>query len=151
MLDNGVRLRGAIDLIEKHPVRGTLRITDHKTGKPPQELPKYVGGGACLQPLAYAMAAESLLGAPAEMSRLSYCTQRGGYQEIPFEITPPPPRILHARPVDHRRRNRSRLPARRAAARRLRACATTGRSAAPTRSGAPRERTQDAAGRLAGI
>ena len=46
VLDDGVRLRGAIDLIEKHPARGTLRITDHKTGKPPQELPKYVGGGA---------------------------------------------------------------------------------------------------------
>jgi CRISPR/Cas system-associated exonuclease Cas4 (RecB family) len=88
VLDSGVRLRGAIDLIEKHPVRGTLRITDHKTGKPPQELPKYVGGGVLLQPLAYAMAAESLLGASTEVSRLSYCTQRGGYQEIRFDITP---------------------------------------------------------------
>jgi ATP-dependent helicase/nuclease subunit B len=88
VLDSGVRLRGAIDLIETHPVRGTLRITDHKTGKPPQELPKYVGGGALMQPLAYAAAAESLLGASAEVSRLSYCTQRGGYQEIPFDITP---------------------------------------------------------------
>jgi CRISPR/Cas system-associated exonuclease Cas4 (RecB family) len=88
VLDNGVRLRGAIDLIEKHPVRGTLRITDHKTGKPPQELPKYVGGGALLQPLAYAMAAETLLGASAEVSRLSYCTERGGYQEIRFDVTP---------------------------------------------------------------
>ena len=62
VLDGGVRLRGAIDLIEKHPVRGTLRITDHKTGKPPQDLPKYIGGGALLQPLAYAMAAESAVG-----------------------------------------------------------------------------------------
>jgi ATP-dependent helicase/nuclease subunit B len=88
VLDSGVRLRGAIDLIEKHTVRGTLRITDHKTGKPPRELPKYVGGGALLQPLAYAMAAESLLGASAEVSRLSYCTQRGGYQEIRFDVTP---------------------------------------------------------------
>ena len=74
--------------IEKHPRRGTLRITDHKTGKPPQDLPKYVAGGAMLQPLAYAMAAEALLETPCEVSRLSYCTQRGGYQEIPFEITP---------------------------------------------------------------
>jgi RecB family exonuclease len=88
VLENGVRLRGAIDLIEKHPQRGTLRITDHKTGKPPQDLPKYVAGGAMLQPLAYAMAAEALLKTPCEVSRLSYCTQRGGYQEIPFEITP---------------------------------------------------------------
>jgi len=88
VLDSGVRLRGAIDLIEKHPVRGTLRITDHKTGKPPQDLPMYVGGGALLQPLAYAMAAEALLGASAEVSRLSYCTERGGYQEIRFDVTP---------------------------------------------------------------
>jgi hypothetical protein len=34
------------------------------------------------------MAAEALLGASTEVSRLSYCTQRGGYREIPFEITP---------------------------------------------------------------
>jgi superfamily I DNA/RNA helicase len=88
VLDSGVRLRGAIDLIEKHPTRGTLRITDHKTGKAPQELPKYVAGGALLQPLAYGMAAETVLGAAVEVSRLSYCTQRGGYQEIPFPITP---------------------------------------------------------------
>lgn len=88
VVDGGARLRGAIDLIEKHAARGTLRITDHKTGRPPQELPKYVGGGALLQPLAYALAAEDLLGAPAEVSRLSYCTQRGGYQEILFEVTP---------------------------------------------------------------
>ena len=88
VLDSGARLRGAIDLIEKHSVRGTLRITDHKTGKPPQELPKYIGSGSLLQPLAYALAAESLLNAPVESSRLSYCTQRGGYQEIPFAVTP---------------------------------------------------------------
>jgi RecB family exonuclease len=88
VIEGGVRLRGAIDLIEKHPARGTLRITDHKTGKPPQELPKYIGSGALLQPLAYALAAESLLDASVESSRLSYCTERGGYQEIPFAVTP---------------------------------------------------------------
>jgi len=88
VLDSGMRLRGAIDLIEMHAARGTLRITDHKTGKPPQELPKYIGGGALFQPLAYAMAAEALLGMPVETSRLWYCTQRGGYQEIPFNLTP---------------------------------------------------------------
>lgn len=88
VLDSGVRLRGAIDLIEKHPTRGTLRITDHKTGRPPQELPRYIAGGSLLQPLAYGMAVESLLAASAETSRLSYCTQRGGYEEILFPITP---------------------------------------------------------------
>jgi ATP-dependent helicase/nuclease subunit B len=88
VLDGGVRLRGAIDLIEKHPVRGTLRITDHKTGKLPNPGPTYIGGGAYMQPLAYGMAAEFLLGLPVEQSRLFYCTQRGGYEEIPFEVTP---------------------------------------------------------------
>jgi ATP-dependent helicase/nuclease subunit B len=88
VLDNGSRLRGAIDLIEKHPVRGTLRITDHKTGKLPKTGPTYVGGGAYMQPLAYGMAAETLLGLPVEQSRLFYCTQRGEYAEIPFEVAP---------------------------------------------------------------
>ncbi len=88
VLDGGARLRGAIDLVEKHPVRGTLRITDHKTGRPPKELPKYIGGGALMQPLAYAMAAEALLAAPTELSRLSYCTQRGGYEVVRFDISP---------------------------------------------------------------
>ena len=88
ILDDGARLRGAIDLIERHPVRGTLRITDHKTGKLPNPGPTYIGGGAYMQPLAYGMAAESLLGLPVEQSRLFYCTQRGGYEEIPFEVTP---------------------------------------------------------------
>jgi ATP-dependent helicase/nuclease subunit B len=87
VLEGGVRLRGAIDLIERHPVRGTLRITDHKTGKLPKQLPTYVGGGALLQPLAYGAAAETLLGLPVEQSRLFYCTQRGEYDEIPFEVT----------------------------------------------------------------
>jgi RecB family exonuclease len=88
VLDHGVRLKGAIDLIERHPTRGCLRITDHKTGKRPQPEPTYVGGGAYLQPLAYALAAEKLFGASVEMSRLWYCTQRGEYYPIPFEVTP---------------------------------------------------------------
>lgn len=87
VLDNGVRLRGAIDLIERHGTRGTLRITDHKTGKLPKPGPTYVGGGAYLQPLAYGMAAEALLGKAVEGSRLFYCTQRGEYEEIGFEVT----------------------------------------------------------------
>ncbi|HUD98045.1 MAG TPA: PD-(D/E)XK nuclease family protein [Bryobacteraceae bacterium] len=89
VLDDGVRLRGAIDLIERHPARGTLRITDHKTGKVPTPEPSYIGGGAYLQPLAYALAAGKLLGAQAELSRLYYCTHQGGFREIPFDITAP--------------------------------------------------------------
>ena len=86
-LDNGIHLRGAIDLIEQHETRGSLRITDHKTGKAPERIPQSVGGGSMLQPLLYALAAERLLAAPAEVSRLSYCTQRGDYKHIQIALS----------------------------------------------------------------
>lgn len=81
----GVRLRGSIDLVERHITRGVIRVTDHKTGKPPELIPAFVGGGKFLQPLLYALAAEKLLGATVESGRLFYATQQGGYQraEIP--------------------------------------------------------------------
>jgi ATP-dependent helicase/nuclease subunit B len=82
-----VRLRGSIDLIERHATRNALRITDHKTGRAPQNRPQYVGGGAMLQPLLYALAAETLLGEAVESGRLFYCTQRGDYSafDIPLQ------------------------------------------------------------------
>jgi ATP-dependent helicase/nuclease subunit B len=89
VLEDGTRLRGAMDLVERDAASGDLRITDHKTGKVPDPEPAYVGGGAYLQPLAYAMAAENLLGAEVESSRLFYCTQRGGYREIHFRLDRP--------------------------------------------------------------
>ena len=61
------------------PRRDILRVTDHKTGKAPQNRPQYVGGGAMLQPLLYALAAEKLLGESVESGRLFYCTQRGDF------------------------------------------------------------------------
>jgi ATP-dependent helicase/nuclease subunit B len=84
---NDVRLRGSIDLIERHATRNALRITDHKTGKAPQNRPQYVGGGAMLQPLLYALAAEKLLGEAVESGRLFYCTQRGDFSafDIPLQ------------------------------------------------------------------
>ncbi len=81
-----VRLRGSIDLIERHASRNTLRITDHKTGKAPQTRPQYVGGGAILQPLLYALAAETLLGESVESGRLFYCTQRGDFSSIDISL-----------------------------------------------------------------
>ncbi|MGH7485398.1 MAG: PD-(D/E)XK nuclease family protein, partial [bacterium] len=81
------RLRGSIDLVERSRVSGHLRITDHKTGKAPDQPPVYVGGGASLQPLLYALAAEQILGAPVESSRLWYCTQRGNYSQVEISIT----------------------------------------------------------------
>jgi len=79
----GVRLRGSIDLVERNIARnGLLRITDHKTGKPPESIPAYVGGGRLLQPLLYGLAAEQLLGTAVEAGRLFYATQQGGYQQV---------------------------------------------------------------------
>lgn len=83
----GVRLRGSIDLVERHTDRQILRVTDHKTGKPPESTPAYVGGGRFLQPLLYGLAAETLLGATVESGRLFYSTQRGTYQSIPIPLT----------------------------------------------------------------
>jgi ATP-dependent helicase/nuclease subunit B len=88
ILPNGIRLRGSIDLVEKHMVRGTLRVIDYKTGKTPDRPPVYVGGGSALQPMLYALAAEATLGSAVESSELSYCTQRGNYQRIEMAASP---------------------------------------------------------------
>jgi ATP-dependent helicase/nuclease subunit B len=82
----GALLRGSIDLVEVDRQFDTLRITDHKTGKPPEKEPVMLGGGTVLQPVLYALAAEKLLGKRAETGRLFYCTQRGNYQEITIPI-----------------------------------------------------------------
>ncbi len=87
ILDEGVRLRGSIDLVERHAVRGVLRVTDHKTGKPPEKTPAYVGGGLFLQPLLYGLAARGLLEAEVECGRLVYATQRGEYKHCEIAIT----------------------------------------------------------------
>jgi ATP-dependent helicase/nuclease subunit B len=84
---DGVRVRGSIDLIERHVERDVLRITDHKTGKRPENTPVHVGGGTVLQPAVYALAAEHLLNAKVESSRLFYCTQRGDYSECHVPIS----------------------------------------------------------------
>jgi len=85
---NGVRLRGSIDLVEQHAARDVLRVTDHKTGKAPQARPQYVGGGAVLQPLLYALAAEQLLGLPVESGNLYFCTQRGDFSQVTVPLIP---------------------------------------------------------------
>jgi ATP-dependent helicase/nuclease subunit B len=79
---DGIHLRGSIDLIERHVERDILRVTDHKTGKAPQSHPRSVGGGAILQPVLYALAAQGLLGQAVECGRLFYCTQRGDFLQI---------------------------------------------------------------------
>ena len=73
-------MRGSIDLVERHP-DGTLRATDHKTGKTRPKSGVVVAGGTVLQPLLYALACEQLLDEPVEAGRLYYCTADGGYEE----------------------------------------------------------------------
>lgn len=84
-LEEGVQLRGSIDLVEKHAARG-LRVTDHKTGKRADPVPHFVGGGKLLQPLLYGLAARQILDAPVECGRLLYATQRGGYVAVEIAI-----------------------------------------------------------------
>jgi ATP-dependent helicase/nuclease subunit B len=85
-LAEGVNLRGRIDLVEKHVSREAFRVTDHKTGKRPDTIPRWVGGGRSLQPLLYGLAAEQLLGSPVEAGRLLYATQRGGYTPVEIKL-----------------------------------------------------------------
>jgi RecB family exonuclease len=86
-LNRGIQIRGAIDLIERHAVRGTLRVVDHKTGKAPDKRFGAVGGGTSLQPLLYSLAAEKMLTARVESGRLFYCTQRGNYCSAEVQVT----------------------------------------------------------------
>jgi CRISPR/Cas system-associated exonuclease Cas4 (RecB family) len=65
----------------------TLRATDHKTGKVPGLAPKQIGRGEHLQPLLYALAAETLFNAPVESGRLFYCTHRGRFQTITVDLS----------------------------------------------------------------
>jgi CRISPR/Cas system-associated exonuclease Cas4 (RecB family) len=83
---DGIRLRGSIDLIERHATNQSLRVTDHKTGRAPKDRPQYVGGGVLLQPLLYALAAETLLGQSVLSGRLFFCTQRGDFSEVTIPL-----------------------------------------------------------------
>ena len=84
-LDEGVRLRGSIDLVERN-TNGALRVTDHKTGKRPDAIPLYVGGGKLLQPLLYGLAAHKLLGQEVAQGRLFYATQKGAFEAVDIQI-----------------------------------------------------------------
>jgi CRISPR/Cas system-associated exonuclease Cas4 (RecB family) len=85
-LAEGVHLVGRIDLVEKHTARDVYRVTDHKTGKRPESIPRWVGGGRSLQPLLYGLVAEKMFGATVEAGRLLYATQRGGYTPVEIKI-----------------------------------------------------------------
>jgi len=91
-LDEGLLLRGSIDLVERDP-HGGLRATDYKTGKAWAEPTTVIGGGATLQPALYALALGKLFPeAPIDGGRLYYCTYAGEYTTV-------------AVPLDERARN----------------------------------------------
>jgi ATP-dependent helicase/nuclease subunit B len=82
---DGVLLRGSIDLIERR-ADGALRVTDNKSGKARVEANAVISGGQALQPILYALAAETILKSPVESGRLYYCTSVGDFTERTIAI-----------------------------------------------------------------
>ena len=80
-LDNGFKLRGAIDLIER-TADGVLRVTDHKTGRARANPGAVIQGGELLQPVLYGLAAQALFPEDRVQSgRLYYCTTDGEFRD----------------------------------------------------------------------
>lgn len=94
VLKGGYRLRGVIDLVERHLERGVLRVTDHKSGRAPERTVRLVGGGELLQPLLYAMAVERILSRECVGGRLHYCTQRGQFRIFDFALENGPRKVV---------------------------------------------------------
>ena len=86
LVDGRFLLRGSVDLVERKPGAGLLRVTDHKTGRNRTSWKTVIGGGAALQPVLYSLAVEQALGLPVTSGRLFYCTAAGGFtdHEIPI-------------------------------------------------------------------
>ena len=87
VLDEGLRLRGSIDLVERDRNR-SLRATDHKSGKQRANPGVVIGGGTVLQPALYALVLSKLFPeARVDGGRLYYCTFAGGFTavEVPLD------------------------------------------------------------------
>jgi len=86
LIDGRFKLRGSIDMIERHRQTGFLRVTDHKTGKNRTRSGQtVVDGGRVLQPVIYGLALKALFPDDTVFSgRLFFCTTAGGFQ--PYEI-----------------------------------------------------------------
>jgi len=85
-IDAGVKLRGSIDLVERH-TDGALRATDYKTGKARAKPDAVIGGGETLQPVLYALALERMF--PEHRvagGRLYYCTSSGEYKQVDIQL-----------------------------------------------------------------
>jgi len=81
-----VRLRGAMDRLDRSADGGRARVLDYKTGKLPHGLKDdALAGGEALQLPLYLLAAEQLLpGVTIESAEYLYFTLRGGYRAIHF-------------------------------------------------------------------
>jgi RecB family exonuclease len=85
-VDGRFILRGSMDMVERHPA-GTLRVTDHKTGRARWPDTMIVAGGEALQPVLYGLALEAATGHHVHGGRLWFCTAAGGFKEIPVPLT----------------------------------------------------------------
>lgn len=81
VLDGRFRLRGSVDLIERHVRDETMRVTDHKTGRNRSTGEQKVGGGTVLQPILYGLVVEQALGRRVESGRLYFATTAGAFAE----------------------------------------------------------------------
>jgi RecB family exonuclease len=88
VIAGGFKLRGIVDLIERRPSDGNLRVTDYKSGKDRTVSGLQVGGGEVLQPTLYSLAVESFMKKPVTEGRLYYCTSAGGFAEriVPLAV-----------------------------------------------------------------
>jgi CRISPR/Cas system-associated exonuclease Cas4 (RecB family) len=92
LIEPGLSLAGAIDLVEMHEQRSSdgrrlLRATDYKTSSDAERL-GVTNGGRVLQPLLYALALERLYpDAQVAGGRLYFCTTRGHFasQDVPLD------------------------------------------------------------------
>ena len=117
-LSCGLRLRGAIDVVEQRGRR--VRATDHKTGRAPPDRHLVIGGGEALQPVLYGLVLARLLpeleldsGRTLLLHRARRLPRRGRADRRPRA------RGGRAGRARHRRGAGRRVPARRARPRRV--------------------------------
>ena len=100
-LECGLRLRGAIDLVERQ--NETVRATDHKTGRHVVPDGFVIGKGSVLQPVLYALVLEKLLPARVGSGRLYYCTVDAGFatREVPLDAAAREAAVRLAQTIDN--------------------------------------------------
>ena len=110
IIDGRFKLRGSIDMIERHRKTGFLRVTDHKTGKNrTQEGQTVVDGGRVLQPVIYGLALKALFPDETVFSgRLFYLHDRRRIPSVRDSVDGRGAEARHRGARDHRSRDRER-------------------------------------------